>query len=140
MSLKDGAVRKHGVRLHVGPRRIYFNHSAVFIANGRVCNGNMESVQQLRIFNDGLGLCSGGVSAVCMGQDYFLAFMLHNGRFVFTTTRPNRPDCTHGPVSGLTAATLRPCQRPFYSFSSLIIGPFTGGFCSQPVNQSQLAR
>lgn len=26
------------------------------------------------------------------------------------------PDCTHGPVSGLTAATLRPCQRPFYSF------------------------
>lgn len=113
MSLKDGAVRKHGVRLHVGPRRIYFNHSAVFIANGRVCNGNMESVQQLRIFNDGLRLCSGGVSAVCMGQDYFLAFMLHNGRFVFTTTRPNRP--------GLHTRTCERTHRRHYATVSAAI-------------------
>lgn len=107
----------------------------------------MESTQQLRIFNDRLRLCSGEVSVVWTGPGYFLAFMLQNGRFVFTTTRTEQAQSAG--TERLRAANTAPDRRSeaataaiLFPFPSIIHGPFiTGSLTSEekrPANQSQL--
>lgn len=126
------------MRLCVDARSLCFNRGAVFF---KAATETWCHYSSYAFSTAGLRLCCGEreVGVARTGHGYFLAFILHNGRFVFTTTRLEQsPVCAH--TQGCTdehrchhSYIYVPPQRPFYSHFS----PFYYRILSRQVKKTK---